>query len=416
MSRKNSVHKTAWSVLISAMMALPAPAMAREESTSAAPAVTEDSPVLVQTFDIDGQQATAFIGTVTADREAAFVSDLVRNRPENTILLASGPDDPALKAAAKTGWLKSLKTFIVGQPEDAPMVNPSAEDVAAVSSFRGFLLQKLRSITRAAKSDTAVGIYFGLTYAGIQGGFTTYASSSVSSGAVVFAMYALWNTFILTKEKHWGRVLDRGGEAAIKVGGKIASLVGTEMSERDKRIYEVVGKFATSWAVGATQSGVVKGLSGDFQELQGLAGLAEGFLDAAKSGVQGNYNIWDAAVLKNNAENGYFTEKRTKWYFRAQMVIGAILESMAFRGVPYTGLFLTTVVGAGAVYLALNPEKQVALHRTALKFNVSFRSGVAYISNPEIRQHRRLAAINLNHGCWQALSTRRSGAHYEDVQ
>lgn len=381
MLRIKPVMKTVLTLVLSATMALPTASFARNDSI-VQPGVTEDVPVLAQELDINGQWAMIFAFPVDPDKEVELVHNLAKSRPENSVLMVSGSSDPALKAASTSGYWKYLKTFVVGQPEQTPVAQQLEFNFGAKDKF----IRKLKAVTNAAKSDTTVGLYFGLVYAGIQGGFTGYASSSVDAGLAVFSMFALWNSFVLTKPNYWGKALDMGGRGAVAIGERVASLVGVEMSERDKRLFEVVGKFAVSWGVSAAQAGFVKQWSGDFEGLTGWRGIAEGFADASMSGVQNNYNIWDAAVLKNNAEGGYFTEKRTKWYFRWQMVAGAVLESLAFRGVPYVGLFLTAVTASGAVYLALNPEKQVMLNRKAMKFNVSFRSGVAYISNPEQRR------------------------------
>jgi hypothetical protein len=373
--------KTVLSVLLSATMALPMPAIAKNEA-EARPGVTEDVPVIAEEVIVGGQRAMMLVAPVDQAHEERFVSELAKNRPDDTILMVAGSEDPALKAAARTGFLKRIKTFILGKAEQAPLVTESQ----APRPLKQKLADKIKNLSAAAKSDTAVGLYFAFAYSAIQGGFTAYASSSVDAGLAVFSMFSLWNAFVLTKPTYWGKVLDVGGRAAVSLGEKIAGLCGVEMSETDKRIYEVVGKFAMSWTVTSLQGAYVKEWAGDFQGLHGWRGFAEGFADSSVSGVQNNYNIWDAAVLKNNASGGYFTEHRTKWYFRWQMVVGAVMESLAFRGVPYVGLFLTAVTGAGAVYLALNPEKQIALNRQAMKFSVSFRSGVAYISNPGYRQ------------------------------
>ena len=378
MLRLKPVMKTVLTLVLSTTMALPTASFARNDSI-VQPGVTEDVPVFAQELDINGQLAMIFAMPIDADKEAQLVNDLAKSRPENSVLMVSGPTDPAVKAASKSGYWKHLKTFMVASPEQTPI----AEQLELNFGLKDKFLRKLKSVTNATKSDTAVGLYFGLVYAGIQGGFTGYASSSVDAGLAVFSMFAMWNSFVLTKPQYWGKALDAGGRGAVAIGERVANLVGVEMSERDKRLFEVVGKFAVSWGVSAAQAGFVKQWSGDFEGLSGWTGIAEGFADASMSGVQNNYNIWDAAVLKNNAEGGFFTEKRTKWYFRWQMVAGSILESLAFRGVPYVGLFLTAVTASGAVYLALNPEKQVLLTRKAMKFNVAFRSGVAYISNPE---------------------------------
>ncbi len=381
MLRIQPVMKTVLTLVLSATMALPTTSVARNDSI-VQPGVTEDVPVFAQELEINGQWAMVFAMPIDADKEHELVTSLAKSRPENSVLMVSGPADPALKAAASSGYWRYLKTYLVGQPDQAPIT----QQLEFNFGLKDKLLRKLKAVTSAAKSDTAVGLYFGLVYAGIQGGFTGYASSSVDAGLAVFSMFALWNSFVLTKPQYWGRALHYGGRGATAIGERVASLVGVELSERDKRLFEVVGKFAVSWGVTVAQAGFVKQWSGDFEGLSGWRGIAEGFADAGMSGVQNNYNIWDAAVLKSNAEGGYFTEKRTKWYFRWQMVVGSVLEALAFRGVPYVGLFLTAVTAGGAVYLALNPEKQVMLGRKAMKFNVSFRSGVAYISNPE--QHR----------------------------
>lgn len=83
-------------------------------------------------------------------------------------------------------------------------------------------------------------------------------------------------------------------------------------------------------------------------------------------------------------EGGKLSDKQVKWYFRGQMVLGAVLESLAFRQVPYVGLFLGGLTTAGATYLSLNPDMQDSVIRKAHKITVSFRSGVAMISNPEM--------------------------------
>jgi len=372
------------------MMALPAPLWAKDDGRYdhlSKPGATEGVPVILQQVNIDGQAAWLAIAPVPEAQEQELVSNLAKHHPETTVLQIAGADDPALKAAAKTGYLKHIKTFVMGSVEQSPMFTAGNLPARVKQKLR----ERLQKITDFSKSETASGLMYSLIYSGVQGFFTAYASSSVSSGMAVMSMFFLWNAMVLTKPEYWGRILQAGGNGALTVAGKVAELFGVELSDRDKRIYEVVGKFAMSWAVTTAQGAAVKSWSGDFAGLQGWHGVAEGFADSSISGVQNNYNIWDAIVLGKFAE-GKWSKSGVQRYFKIQMVLGAILEALAFRQVPYVGLFLGTVTALGLGYLALHPHSQAAVSRRAQKITVVFKSGVTYITNPEMSAQGARAA------------------------
>ncbi len=381
MLRTQSVFKTVLSLLLSTMMVLPTGAYAKASDTLK-PGATDDVPVIFENVVFNGQPATMLMMPIDATIEESFVFDWAKQRAENSALMVSGPGDKVLAAAASSGNLGKLNVYTAADIEQSAIINRG--DLS--NSFKQKIVDQVKKITKAAKSERAVGIYFALAYSGIMGSFAYYQSSSLTAGLAVFGMYAMWNSFTLSRPDLLGKVIDGGGDLSVALGKKVAGMIGKELSPRDKQLWEVGGKFAASWGINTVQSSYVKGWTGEFASLSGLAGFAEGFFSTSLTGAQNNYNIWDAVVLKSQADGGWFTEKRVKWYMRIALIAGAIAEGLAMGDAPGVGPALMAVTASGTMYLALNPQMQSALNRNVVKAGVSLRSGVTSVVRPSTYQ------------------------------
>lgn len=387
-----------FTLVLSATMALPPQAYAAGSSQSPGrPATTEGVPVVLQPIvDGNGREALLAIAPVPQNEEAGVVTRLANSHPDNTILMVSGQNDPALKAAAKTGFLKRIKTFIASSVGAAPIFSLGTLSAKTEEKLRA----KIEAM-RPSKSDTS-GIMLSLIYGGTIGVSTFYASGSVEAGLAITTMYFLWNSLLMFRPEFYNKAVDFGGNTGIATGRLVASLFGRELSEREKHLYEVLGRFAVAWSINFVQASAVKYASGDFSDLVGVGGFFEGMADTANSANQNSYNVWDLVALRLYSE-GRWTEKQVQRYFKFQMVVGGVAESLAYRGVPYVGLFLGTLTATGLVYVALTPQKQAKLNRTVRKLNLVFRAGIAHVVRPE---RRRETMERVAEGCDRLLRGR----------
>lgn len=425
MSRNLSVMKTFISLLLSTLLALPHSAVAQSSISGTSTNSKEIIPVLIQDVVINGHKATQMLAPVPAAQEEGVVVAMSKVHPENTILQVTGVDDPAFKAAKKSGFLRSIKTYVVGDSiEQTPLIQVGG----LTEKTKTQLKLKFQAIKDFAKSEDGSGLMYVLTYAGIQGAFTYYASSSVSSGMAVFTMYTLWNCMVVMKSEWWDRILEGSGYASRVFFERIADLLGQEMGEREKRLAELVGKVGVSWAISSVQAGYVKGWAGDFEDMGLFDLLTEGILESGVSGLQNNYNIWDAVVLDMGRE-GKITPSQVKKYFKFQLVAGAIAESLAFRHIPGVGAFLAAVTSAGIFYLAvgyLHPVLKQKMDQRAKSFHVAFRAGPTQMRQSNGFLRRGVAALKrrFKKSCEDLLSlsdgsmmpSRRSGLVWDDVQ
>ncbi len=132
-----------------------------------------------------------------------------------------------------------MRTVFTGTTEQTALVQQgslSAEE-------KEKLEQKIKEID--SKKSVAYDLMATIFYGGVIGSTTWYASSQVSYGLAVFAMYMAWNTAIMAKPEFWGRMLARGENGGLTIGQRAAALVGRELTKAEERLYRVAGRLVS---------------------------------------------------------------------------------------------------------------------------------------------------------------------------
>lgn len=390
MLQKASVFRTAVTVVLSAMMALPTPSLAKMNNDDVDPVTTEGAPVILHSVVIDGQPATLVLAPVAQEDEVELATKLAKNNPENLILEVAGPEDPVLKAVAKTGYLKKIKTYFVGKFEQSPLFQSDLLKPAIKEKLRS-QVDRFNAVYQEKKS----GFMWALIYSGVNATSVGLTSSSVPAGMAVLGKLFFWNALMIAKPEVWGRILEASGNKALQLGERTAALIGSEFSDADKRLCEMGGKFAVSWAVNTVQAAMIRGWSGQW------TGSAADFATVAWFGVLNNYNIWDAVVLRKYNQKK-ISDKWVQNYFKTQFLLGSFLEVLAYRDVPYVSLALATTTLSGLLFLLLSEERREKIFTKAESLNLSFRAGYAQIASPQ----NHLALINRKIGSIRSRSAK----------
>ena len=407
-----AVLKNLLTLSLSAMLALPAPSYARDQVAEAKAAEDTTQVFMGTALNPDGSPVSVFGAKIPAAYEDEFVQDVARVYGSSLNIQISGPEDKALRAVKKAGFLGKVKAFLM-PPKADKRVPALSEDAFVMSYETGEKVRKkINQISEFARSNEASGIFWSVVNSGAQAGIVTYSSSSVEAGLAVFSMYTACNLFIMLKNEVWGRWIDNGGKYSVKIGRGINALFGKEMTAREERLYDVAGAFAVTWAISSAQGAFVKSASGEFADLSGFGGFYQAFVSSGGSGVANNTGIWDPVIIRAHAD-GKLTDQQKAGYYKLQMGALPFAEGAGMQGVPYVGLALSTVTTAGVLYLILNPEKQEAVLKGARKM----KSGIAYLYNPAVQEtqkfKRKLASglRRVKDSCAEMLSTKKFEAH-----
>ncbi len=362
----SSLVKTVLAILVSATMAIPgslflsSSAFAIEGSGDAKDGI----PVVLQSVQTaDGRTAYIAVAPVPQNQESQVVDSLAANDPRHFLLAVANPDDPALKTAFATGNLEWIKTFFVANPENSPILKVSR----IARSVKEKIVARFNAVGEFAKREKT-GLMMATYIAGITGGFVYYQSSSVAAGAGVFAGIFMWNAFQAACTEKWDRVLERSGQLAVQTAG----LVGSQMSEAQKRIWSTGGSFLVSWTINSALISFI------FSQ----AGHSNGLLNSIAYGYSVAYDINDKNVA-NGVARGSWGFRVFKNWIVARILLGSIFEIMSFVHVPYVQLGLTGLTTAGLLWLVLGRDTEGRVAKAARKSRFK-------ILNPRVKCESRL--------------------------
>lgn len=401
MLRKHKAMTAAMKVILAAMMAMPMPSFAKFGDTESIPAVTTDGPpvILEQIVDENGQMAMFMTVPVTAEQEIEIINKMAPLNPEGFNLGVSGPDDPALKAAAKTGFLKRMKAYVVGDEEQLPIMQGLSNlSVGA----RERIKSKMRELSIACKNEWK-GLVSGIAYSGIIGTSVWMTSNAVKAGVGIFSVVSAWNAFILLKPKVWGAAISRGGDAGRAVLEWVANKFGHRISDMDIRVYEMLGRFAVTFAVSAAQTALIRAAEGQMAFLtRGAEGALEDLAYITFHGIKNNYSIWDHVVLDKYKE-GKISEKGVSRYLTAQYIVGGLLELASYQSHATNALGQTVSVAgtvaligltaSGVLYQLLNLDQREKLSAAPIKVGFVLRNGFVQATDRRDLVMRKIGSI-----------------------
>lgn len=328
-------------MLTSAMMAWPAPLWATSPRASVAVPATDGGALPVSVVSVpmpDGQVATGIFGLVPAAQEAAIADSIVRQNPDRTYLEVSGAQDPVLRAAAGTGLLPRVKTFIVSRFEQSPWVRLGGLPASAKASLVHEFAQ-LRSVLATWPGRFAlVGAFFtGGSYAGI----TFLGSSRIDAAVAVGSVYLMWAGFQTLHEHHWQRLLRAGGDAMVEV----CRLFGSELTEAQARLMMTAGSFGivvaansllASWALG-------------------WAGHLESVVQAVGIGLVGANDIFDK-IFGNRYARGLLSENWRVGAVLGRILIGTTLEVATLQNIPDIQAAVTVLNFSAFTWLVMGSD------------------------------------------------------------
>jgi hypothetical protein len=385
---------------MSVMMALPVPALAKFGDDTQAPAATESLPVILEEVVIDGQTATFMVVPYTAEQETELVDTLARLNPDGLHLGVAGDQDPALKTAAKTGFLKRIKAYVVGDENQLPLMQGLAKLSA---SSREKLKAKMKALTAACKKS-AFGLISAVKYSAINGTSVWMTSSSVPAGAAVFSAISLWNAFILLKPEVWGAMIRKGANVGEIIVQGIANLSGIKISDIDKRVFKLTGKFVVTGSVSAVQVALIRSFEGQMAFMsRGWEGAFEDLAYISIHAIMNNYSIWDDVVLEKFRE-GKVSEAGVRNYLGAQYVLGGMLELGSYHDSLLSSLTLIGLTFSGVIYQILNTNQQEKIISVPRKLSFALRNGVVKVTKSREHVMRRIGSVKgrLN-GCEKLL-------------
>ncbi len=335
--------KSLLAFLLSFALAFPVDLFAH--GTIQPPKATHGLGVLFQKVTTDdGQTGYLVAAAVPQKHEAEVVQALgetaAKHGAGSAVLLVDGADDPAL-AAAKAGGVLGMVT--VAEAYD-PEALPALKNYSAYAKKK--IASKISEITAYCR-EKREGLIFAFLASGALGGLTFYSSASVPAGLTVLAANFVWMSFLLTSQEAWGKTLNGGGNAVRWIGEKVLGFFGKKLSDRDKKLYELTGKFTASLIPNAVVAGIVLYGAGQLYTDNVWTILAH----ATFFGMLLNYNIWDAVVAPK-VELGKLSTRFRDNYVRLQILLGTLLEVSSYLGFGYAQGVLAFATVSGVGYLA----------------------------------------------------------------
>lgn len=356
---------------MSVALALPAPLWAH--GTVQPPKAKDGHGVLLQKISIPGGgEGYLVAAAVPAKDEPAAVRAIAQadsRGATEAMMLVKGDDDSALSVLRETGLLKFLTIANAYDIEKIPDLGGLA------SSAKKKISEKLNALT-AYCLERKEALVFAFIASGALGGLTVYSSSSVGAGSAVMLANMLWMSFLLTSQTAWGKALNAGGNIARWLGEKALGFFGRKLSDHDKKIFELTGKFTASLIPNAIVAGVVLGATGQLF----MDSIWHAVAHATLFGVLLNYNIWDAVVVPK-VESGRLSERFGKNYFRLQILLGTLLEVGSYLGFGYSQGMLALATMAGVSYLAQQEKIEETLIPRARTLGGAFRSKKSVCAN-----------------------------------
>lgn len=364
--------------VLSLALALPAPAFAHGTNDQP-PKATDGEGVLIQKImSPDGKRVLGnlVLVTVSPKDEGAAVKALGERaavEPGSAMMLVSGENDPALEIAKASGLLGAITIAKAYEPEALPALK------AAPANVKNKILANIKKITDFAY-EKRKGLMGAFVASSIIGGLSFYGSSSVPGGLTVAAANMVWLGFLMTSQDRWGRLLERGGDTGRWIGEKVLGTFGQKLSERDKRLYELGGKFLTSTGPNAVMAAI--GLYFGGQLITDTLGTA--LTQIAIFGAMLNYNIWDT-VVDEKVQKGKLSESKREAYVWTQVFGGAVLEGSSMVGFAASQSLVAGITIAGVAYIAGQPAIEGTLIPRARVFfrNPKSACQLALISTKE---------------------------------
>lgn len=305
----------------------------------------QSEPYFYQVSEIDGQPITFLGATISKEYQAELAKALLKSAPNQSAILIESNRDTLFKELKKQGLIKGAPLYYMAPIDSIPLL----ENATISNNLRDDFKLKIKSITDYCKRKKK-GLLWSVIYGGAVGGFTWYSSADVQAGLSVFAAVTAWSSFISTQSERWEKILNNGSAAMTGLFGKITSLFGHKLSNREKVASDITGQFLVSWAASAAAVGLTFWQAGTLTDL--IQVLYYGFI--------ANYNIWDSTVLKRFRE-ARISENSVSNYYSLQMAFGTLLEVASYLHVPITQMALASTTVAGVVYLALGDKLEAQL-------------------------------------------------------
>ncbi|MBX3021535.1 MAG: hypothetical protein KF799_07650 [Bdellovibrionales bacterium] len=310
-------------------------------------AVDAKSGVVLQKYNVNGEELHVTMATVEPEQEADTLLELAQRDPENTIVGATGSEDPALAKVKRTGFFSRLKTIILGKVDDIPVL----KDESVPKKTRQIVTSKVKTFGRNLK-DNPLGVIFTVAYASGLSIFTYYQTSSVDAAVAQFIPTLFWTALLTIYTNKWFQYLDSSG----KLAEKLASLAGRRLDGEKGREWNATGQFLGSLAANSMLALLTLYTSGGLYD--GAAAIAQ----VAWYGMLLNSNVVDPTMLRWKRE-GKISDGFLKAYMPLMQLATASVEIATFFGVPFAGLALGTLVTVGLIYLLKGPsfERKVAM-------------------------------------------------------
>lgn len=340
---RKSVGKTAATMLMSAMMALPAPLWARdgEPANHAGNEAKEGIPVILQPVQLeDGRTGYFVVAPYLESEERAVVEHFAKNDPKHLILGVSGPDDPALKFALESGNLPLITSYIAADASQANAIK------RAPLSVREKIKSKIAGITELYKNKKKrIGLMTAVVASGIVAGFVTVHSSSLAVGVGAFGALAAWSGFQAVNSEKWDAYLHKGASLFRK--WMVWSL-GRDLDRHEYQFASTAGMFHATWIVNSVIAGGILIASGSSDGLS-----VDGILQPLWYGFLGSTDILDGAVSKKIKQGKLSPEFFDK--FVIMRIIGAACAEVAgYAHLPHVQPALAMVTTGTVIYLALS--------------------------------------------------------------
>jgi hypothetical protein len=250
----------------------------------------------------------------------------------------------------------------------------------------------MKALTAACK-ESAVGLVSAISYSAINGTSVWMTSSSVPAASAIFSMISAWNAFILLKPEAWGAMIRKGANIGQKIAQGIANYYGIEISDMDKRVFELTGKFAVTSAVGAIQVALIRSFEGEMAFIsRGWEGAFEDLAYITFHALKNNYSIWDDVVIEKFRE-GKVSRVGVRNYLATQYIVGGMLELGAYQHSVWSTWVLIGLTFSGVIYQILNIDQREKITSAPRKLKFALRNGFVKIANHRELVIRKIGSI-----------------------
>lgn len=351
----SSFVKSLMAMLVSATMAFPSSLWADKlESQRAAKAAeqqrmaTDGIPFLLEPLKLkNGQTVYLTMAAVPMAVESTVVTTLAKNNPERSVLVINGPDDPAFKAAAATGYLPWMNTFVADRIDQAPLTYTNQ----LAPTIKAGLLNRIKSISAFA-SEKRFALMTAIVVGGMMGNFTLYTSSSVSAGLKVFAVAFLWAAFQNVMKDKWEWALEHGGIVTKNIVLGAAATIGralkfskTDVKKETAQSLEAFGSFLVPLAANLAMVSFVFSVAGSY----------DNFWVTLLAAFTVSYDILDKK-LKSFVDRGWMSAAIMAGWIGLRSLAGPIFDVLSFMHVPNVELGLGLLTLTGLLWAAIGTD------------------------------------------------------------